>query len=202
MPPLVYDYPGDAISRQLDSMTLEDYFIRTYGISRETVRLMDASEAAGGFGLGPDALSAFLVYEWSKIIPTVDDSMESGIQMFPGGNSGMTRLMVKTMIPAAIEGPRSMDTVWKGRGEFRRVGSTWAASAIAAGFYCGARRAHGRPEQGGVCFRRVREERQPCSGSKQKQLSWPAADGSRSMWSEIWTKRERIATTSSTMRLT
>jgi spermidine dehydrogenase len=113
VPPLVYDYPGDAISRQLDSMTLEDYFVRTYGISRETVRLMDASEAAGGFGLGPDALSAFLVYEWSKIVPTVDDSMESGIQMFPGGNSGMTRLMVKTMIPGAMEGPRSMEAVWK-----------------------------------------------------------------------------------------
>jgi len=113
VPPLVYDYPGDVISRQLDSMTLEDYFVRTYGISRETVRLMDASEAAGGFGLGPDALSGFLLYEWSKILPTVDDSMESGIQMFPGGNSGLTRLMVKTMIPGAIDGPRSMENVWK-----------------------------------------------------------------------------------------
>jgi spermidine dehydrogenase len=113
VPPLIYDYPGDAVSRQLDGMTLEDYFIRTYGISRETVRLMDASEAAGGFGLGPDALSAFLIYEWSKILPTVDDSMESGIQMFPGGNSGMTRLMVKTMIPGAFDGPRAMDAVWK-----------------------------------------------------------------------------------------
>jgi spermidine dehydrogenase len=118
VPPLVYDYPGDAISRQLDSMTLEDYFVRTYGVSRETSRLVNTSEAAGGFGLGPDALSAFLVYEWSKIIPTIDDSMESGIQMFPGGNSGMTRLMVKTMIPAAIEGPRSMDTVWKNAVDF------------------------------------------------------------------------------------
>jgi spermidine dehydrogenase len=113
VPPLVYDYPGDAISRQLDSMTLEDYFVRTYGVSRETSRLLNTSEAASGFGLGPDALSAFLIYEWSKVIPTVDDSMESGIQMFPGGNSGMTRLMVKTMIPAAIDGPRSMGTVWK-----------------------------------------------------------------------------------------
>jgi len=113
VPPLVYDFPGDAISRQLDSMTLEDYFCRTYGISRDTVRLMDASESAGGFGLGPDALSAYLLYEWSKIIPTVDDSMATGIQMFPGGNSGMTRLMVKTMIPNAIEGPRTMEAVWK-----------------------------------------------------------------------------------------
>ena len=112
-PELVYDFPGDAISRQLDSMTLEDYFCRTYGVSRETVRLMDAYESAGGFGLGPDALSAYLLYEWSKIIPTVDDSMATGIQMFPGGNSGLTRLMVKTMIPNAIEGPRTMEAVWK-----------------------------------------------------------------------------------------
>ena len=112
VPRLVYDYPGDAISRQLDSMTLEDYLIRTYRVSRETVRLLVPPESAGGFGLGPDALSAFLEYEWSKIIPTVDDSMESGIQMFPGGNSGMIRLLVKTMIPAAFDGPRTMEAVW------------------------------------------------------------------------------------------
>ena len=112
-PPLVYDYPGDAVSRQLDAMTLEDYFVRTYGISRETVRLVFASETSEGFGLGPDALSGFLEYEWSKIIPTVDDSMETGLQMFPGGNSGMIRLFVKTLIPAAIEGPRTMEAVWK-----------------------------------------------------------------------------------------
>lgn len=111
--PLVYDYPGDPISRQLDGMTLEDYFIRTYGVSRETVRLFMTSECASGFGLGPDVLSGFLQYEWSKTIPTVDDSMESGIQMFPGGNSGMARLLVKTLIPAAIGGPRSMEGVWK-----------------------------------------------------------------------------------------
>ena len=113
VPPLVYDYPGDPISRQLDGMTLEDYFIRTYGVSRETVRLYTTPECASGFGLGPDVLSGFLQYEWSKTIPTVDDSMKSGIQMFPGGNSGMARLMVKTMIPAAIDGPRSMEAVWK-----------------------------------------------------------------------------------------
>jgi spermidine dehydrogenase len=110
-PPLVYDYPGDAISRQLDGMTLEDYLIRTYGVSRETVRFYVTPETTGGFGLGPDALSAFLEYEWSKTIPTVDDSMATGIQMFPGGNSGMIRLLTKTLIPASIEGPRTMEAV-------------------------------------------------------------------------------------------
>ena len=113
VPPLVYDYPGDAVSRQLDSMTLEDYLVRTYGVSRETIRFFVAGEMSGGFGLGPDALSGFLQYEWSKTIPTVDDTMKSGIQMFPGGNSGMTRLIVKTLIPDSIEGSRTMEAVWK-----------------------------------------------------------------------------------------
>jgi spermidine dehydrogenase len=113
VPPLVYDYPGDAVSRQLDSMTIEDYLVRTYAVSRETVRLLETSETSGGFGMSPDVLSAFLVYEWSKVIPTVDDSMATGLQMFPGGNSGMTRLLTKTMIPDAIAGPRTMEAVWK-----------------------------------------------------------------------------------------
>jgi spermidine dehydrogenase len=112
-PRLVYDYPGDAISRQLDGMTLEDLMVRTYGMSRETIRLFFASETAGGFGLGPDALSGYLEYMWSRIIPTTDDSMETGIQMFPGGNSGMTRLIVKSLIPDSIEGPKTMEAVWK-----------------------------------------------------------------------------------------
>lgn len=118
VPPLVYDYPGDAISRELDGMTMEDYLVRTYGVSRETVRLLTTSETTEGFGMSPDVLSGFLVYEWSKVIPTVDDSMETGLQMFPGGNSGMTRLLVKTLIPAAIEGPRTMEAVWKNNVNF------------------------------------------------------------------------------------
>src|SRR5204863_9392053 len=39
--------------------------------------------------------------------------MATGIQMFPGGNSGMVRLLIKTLIPEAIEGPRTMEAVWK-----------------------------------------------------------------------------------------
>ncbi|MFN7996928.1 MAG: FAD/NAD(P)-binding protein [Bryobacteraceae bacterium] len=120
-PRLVYDFPGDAVSRQLDAMTLEDVMVRTYGISRETIRQFFASESAGGYGVGPDALSGFLEYMWSKIIPTVDDSMETGLQMFPGGNSGMTRLIVKTLIPDSIEGPRTMEAVWKNRVDFQAL---------------------------------------------------------------------------------
>jgi spermidine dehydrogenase len=119
--PLVYDYPGDPVSRELDSMTYEDYLVRTYGVARDSARLFASNETGGGFGMGPDVLSAFLYYEWSKTIPTVDDSMKSGIQMFPGGNSGMTRLLVKTMIPDAIEGPKTMEAVWKNPVNFRAL---------------------------------------------------------------------------------
>ncbi len=112
-PRLEYDYPGDAVSRQLDGMTLEDLMVRTYGVSRETVRTFFVAETSSGFGLGPDALSGYLEYMWSKEIPTLDDSMATGLQMFPGGNSGMTRLIVKTLIPESIEGARTMEAVWK-----------------------------------------------------------------------------------------
>ena len=94
-------------------MTLEDLIVHTYGMSRETSRTFFTSDYAAGLGLGPDGLSGYLEYMWSKIIPNVDDSMETGIQMFPGGNSGMTRLIVKTLIPESIEGPRTMEAVWK-----------------------------------------------------------------------------------------
>ncbi|HEY7307129.1 MAG TPA: NAD(P)-binding protein [Bryobacteraceae bacterium] len=107
-----YEFPGDEISRKIDSVTLEEYYMRTLGLERETVRLLYTHDTAGGLGLGPDALSGFCEYAWSSI-PTTDDSAATGWQMFPGGNSGMTRLIVKTLIPEAIEGPRSMEAVWK-----------------------------------------------------------------------------------------
>jgi spermidine dehydrogenase len=116
VPPLLYDYPGDAVSRLLDSMTMEDYFVRTYGVSRDTIRLLRTHEDAGGFGLGPDALSAFLIHEWSQTIPTLEKT--TGLDMFPGGNSGMIRLIVKTLIPQSIDGPRSMEAVWKNPVDF------------------------------------------------------------------------------------
>jgi spermidine dehydrogenase len=112
-----YEYPGDEISRRIDSITLEEYYMRTLGLSRDTVRLLFTSDTAGGLGLGPDALSGFCDFAWSSI-PTLDDSQETGLNMFPGGNSGMTRLIVKTLIPESIEGPRTMEAVWKNSVDF------------------------------------------------------------------------------------
>jgi spermidine dehydrogenase len=112
-----YEYPGDEISRKIDSITLEEYYMRTLGLSQDTVRLLFTSDTAGGLGLGPDALSGFCEYAWSSI-PTLDDSQETGLNMFPGGNSGMTRLIVKTLIPESIDGPRTMEAVWKNSVDF------------------------------------------------------------------------------------
>jgi hypothetical protein len=75
-------------------------------------------QGTAGFGLGPYAWSGFLECEWSRTVPTTDDSMETGIQMFPGGNSGLNRLMVKTLILEAIEGHRGMETAWQNHIDF------------------------------------------------------------------------------------
>src|SRR5437764_739063 len=44
-----------------------------------------------------------------------------GDQMFPDGNGGFARLMVKTLIPDAFAGPRTLDAVWQNRVNFRAL---------------------------------------------------------------------------------
>lgn len=111
---------GDAISRQLDSITLEDHLMARYGISRETVRNFLSPVAGGGYGLGPDALSAYCDYAIQNQFPEDGDD-ELGDQMFPDGNGGFARLMVKTLIPDAFAGPHTVDAVWQNRVNFRAL---------------------------------------------------------------------------------
>src|SRR5882762_8280343 len=111
---------GDAISRQLDSMTLEEHLMARYSISRETVRTFLSPVEGGGYGLGPDALSAYCNYAIANQFPEDgDDAL--GDQMFPDGNGGFARLMVKTLIPDAFAGPRTLDAVWQNRVNFRAL---------------------------------------------------------------------------------
>jgi spermidine dehydrogenase len=111
---------GDAISRQLDSITLEDHLMARFQISRETVRKFLSPVEGGGYGLGPDVLSAYCDYAIENQFPEDGDD-ELGDQMFPDGNSGFARLMVKTLIPDAIPGPRTVDQVWQNRVNFRAL---------------------------------------------------------------------------------
>ncbi len=114
---LPFDYEGDEKSRCLDSITLEDHMVERLGISRETIRMFFAPEVAGGFGLGPDALSGFCDYVWAAIHP-LDDTPETGWQMFPGGNAGIARLIMKTLIPDSIAGPHTLEAVCRNKVNF------------------------------------------------------------------------------------
>ena len=106
MPGQKPEYRGDAISRRLDTITLEEHLMQKYSMGRETVRTFFTDEG-GGFGLGPDALSGYTGYAFDALgaIP------EDGTQMFPDGNSAIARLIVKTLIPEAIAGEHSLEDV-------------------------------------------------------------------------------------------
>jgi spermidine dehydrogenase len=93
---------GDAISRHLDSITLEQHICETRGVSRETVRTFLSPVSGGGSGLGADVLSGYAEYAADVLFPW---EYSKGAQMFPGGNTGIARHMLKTMLPDAIPGP-------------------------------------------------------------------------------------------------
>ena len=101
-------YFGDSVSKYLDSITLEEHMMRRFGISRETIRNFLSPVEGGGSGLGPDALSAYADYAADMLHPLRSDDTD---QMFPGGNTGIARLMVKTLIPQSIAGDDSMEAV-------------------------------------------------------------------------------------------
>src|SRR5438128_1364115 len=111
---------GDAISRQLDRVTLEDHLMTRYNISRETVRTFLSPVEGGGYGLGPDVLSAYCNYAIENQFPEDgDDTL--GDQMVPDGNGGFARLNVQTLIPDAFAGPRTVDAVCQNRVSFRAL---------------------------------------------------------------------------------
>ncbi len=102
---------GDAASRHLDSITLEQHLMSAYGISQETVRTYLSPISGGGSGLGADALSAYCEYAPDVMLPW---QYEKGAQMFPGGNTGVARQIVKQLNPDAISGGNSMSEICRG----------------------------------------------------------------------------------------
>jgi spermidine dehydrogenase len=128
-PPARPTTEGDAISRQLDSITLEEHLMRRHQISRETVRTFLSPVEGGGYGLGPDVLSAYCAYAIETQFPG-DGDEGLGDQMFPDGNNGFARLMVKTLIPDAFAGPRTVDAVWQNRVWFAALDRAGQATRI------------------------------------------------------------------------
>lgn len=120
---------GDAISRYLDSITLEQHYVERFGLSRETVRTFLSPVEGGGSGLGPDALSAYSDYAFEMLHPLPEEQGGSD-QMFPGGNATIARLMLKTLIPKAIDGSLSVEGVCLGDVNFSQLDVPGAAMRV------------------------------------------------------------------------
>jgi spermidine dehydrogenase len=81
----------------------------------------------GGSGLGPDALSAYADYAADMLHPLQSDDTD---QMFPGGNTGIARLMVKTLIPESIAGDGSMEAVCRNNINFAALDQSKSPARI------------------------------------------------------------------------
>ena len=126
------EYSGDAISRKLDTITLEDHMMARGGISRETIREFLSPGDGAGYGLGPDALSGFTAYAADMLHP-LDISDETGQQMFPDGNSGIARLIAKTLIPESIVGDHSLEDVCRNAVNFSALDHAGATARVRLG---------------------------------------------------------------------
>jgi spermidine dehydrogenase len=102
-------YEGDEVSRSLDAVSLEDHYIERFALRREFVRKYLSPDLGGGSGLGADALSAYCEYAADLLHPYERNG--DAVQMFPGGNTTIARLLLKTLIPSAIGGERTAEGV-------------------------------------------------------------------------------------------
>ena len=156
-------YEGDEISRGLDAISLEQHFMERYALSQETIRAFLSPVEGGGSGLGPDALSAYCDYAADLLHPWDDGSGET-VEMFPGGNTTIARLMVKALIPAAMDGPATPEGVSAQCGEFFGTGCGRREGASAARGNGGGATACGqRAGKSGACFRGLRQGRESVS---------------------------------------
>ena len=114
-PGLPFDYPGDDKSRKIDSVTIERYLMDQYGLSKETIQMFMADEGSG-FGAGPDVVSAYCMYAFD-----VDRSADEPSLSFPGGNDGIARHIVKTLIPDSIPGPNTLEAVCRNNIDFQAL---------------------------------------------------------------------------------
>jgi spermidine dehydrogenase len=122
--------PGEKLSdeeaRHLDSMTIEEHLMQRFGLSRETIRTF-FMELGSSHGAGPDVVSAYCTENFQR------DPDTSNTHCFPGGNAGMARHMVKTLIPESIPGPRTLSAICRGRVDFRALDRAGQATRIRLG---------------------------------------------------------------------
>ena len=110
-------------------MSLEQHYIEHFGVTQETIRTFLSPVEGGGSGLGPDALSAYCDYAADLLHPFEDGSGEA-VQMFPGGNTTIARLMLKALIPQSIDGAAGVEGVSRGTVKFDTLDSPGAPARI------------------------------------------------------------------------
>ncbi len=107
--------PGGEKSQALDAITMEAHMMQKFGLSQETIRKFLMPGPGDGFGIGPDVLSA---YAFGFGGDPMNYGEETGLQSFAGGNGGFARHIIKTLIPASISGPATLEGVANGRVNF------------------------------------------------------------------------------------
>jgi spermidine dehydrogenase len=166
---------GDEASRHLDSITLEDHLIEEYGLSRETVRTFLSPISGGGSGLGADALSAYAEYAADVLLPW---KYAEGAQMFPGGNTGVARHILKQLLPEAISGGNDMRSICQGKIQFANLDRKSRNTRLRLGATVVAIKHSGEPNQSDAVeivytkdgnFYKLRAKRVVCAGG-----SWTA----------------------------
>jgi len=109
-------YEGDDVSRTLDAISLEDHYIQRFGLKREFIRAYLSPDLGGGSGLGADALSAYSEYAADMLHPYEKEG--EAVQMFPGGNTTIARLLTKALIPSSIPGDLTVEGVTRNAVDF------------------------------------------------------------------------------------
>jgi spermidine dehydrogenase len=98
---------GDEGARLADSMNLEQHMMRRSNVSQELIRTF-YSGAGGVVGAAPDAISGYTDYAADMVYPW---DYAKDRQMFPGGNTGIVRHMIKRLIPRALPGPNTLANI-------------------------------------------------------------------------------------------
>ncbi len=104
-------HDSEAELRRLETLTTEDVLAERYGLSREFIRMFVSPHMGAATGAGADALSGT---QYGVFGPGPDILQHS----FPGGNTGFARHIVKTLMPDAIPGPRTLQAVCRNRVNF------------------------------------------------------------------------------------
>jgi spermidine dehydrogenase len=115
---------------ELDTMTMEAFMMQRFGLSQETIRTFLMPGPGDGHGIGPDVLSG---YAFGFGSDPMNIGLATNVQSFPGGNGGIARHMVKTLIPGAIEGPRTLEGVARGRVNFAALDRAGQSARIRLG---------------------------------------------------------------------